>query len=134
MPKILKNFSIVKGGKFEEFNKIRILNNEEVYVGDGHRIVIVDQDDVPEEPYAFEYPGLLYPAATTLDWLKTYVTEHPNFYLKKQEEGDGAVMATKETATHVLRLPKATKIEDLVINGDNVLLVEKIAEVKSDGQ
>ena len=134
MPKALKNFSIVKNGKFEEFTRVRILNNEEVYVGDGHRICVVDLDDIPEEPYAFEYPGLLYPIATTLEWLKSYVEKTPVFYLKKQEDGDGAVAATKETATHILRLPKETKIEDLVINGDNVLLIDRIAEVKKDGQ
>lgn len=123
--KCLKNFSFAKEN-FHEFKRIRLLNNPEVYAE--QNICIVDIDDIPEDPYIFVYPGALFPVVTTLDFLKEYVEKHPLFYLKKKDDSDFVESVSPDKATHVLRLPADTKVEDLIINGQEVLKIEKTNE------
>lgn len=121
----LKNFKTEKE-KFEEFPRIKILENPEVYAD--HNICIVELDDVPDQPYLFIYPGLKFPFVVTLDFLKDYTLKTPKFYLKKSDEpeSDSVIETTPELATHILRLPADTKVEDLIIQGENVLKIEKM--------
>lgn len=123
MAKVYKNFQILKKGGFEEFLHVKILENEHVY--QEQNTCIVDLDDIPDDPFIFTYPGVVFPIACTLQFLKDYVEKHPMFYLKKDPDSDAAISVPMKDATHIIRLPADTKVEDLIINGNNVLKIEK---------
>jgi len=130
--KCLKNFRVLKGG-FEEFKRIAILDNPEVYAD--QNVCIVEIDDIPEDPYIFvSNNGNQIPIVTTLDYLKNYVQEYPMFYFKKRDEGDDAIVVKPEEATHILRLPRDTNVNDLIIMGQHVLKIDKKEEGVTDGE
>lgn len=127
---VIKNFKFTKE-KIEEFNVVKILDSEDV--------ILEMPLGVHEFNQTFEYPIVFgeFQGIAMIQEAETVMERTKMFFLKNLKEDEetktvSVIECTEKEATTKVRLPRDTKVEELVLINGKVFWAQKVEKPKEE--